>query len=89
MLRRCLAEGCTALTDKSRCATHRQDQRAKYKGDWPAHSRAEIAQHIMRYGYICPGWKTEPHASVDLTLDHDDIVLCRACNTRKRNLGDH
>ena len=31
---------------------------------------------------------TPAHASTDLTFDHSGIVLCRACNLRKKQVGD-
>ncbi len=88
MKRRCLADGCTILTDGARCIQHRREQRAKYSGDWPTISRQRITAHVIQHGYWCPGHEIEPHPSTDLTLDHaSDQVLCRACNTRSKNLG--
>lgn len=88
-LRRCLC-GCGQLVQGSRCRSSRTQQRQKYHGDWPIISRQAIAAHVATYGFWCPGWKTAPHKSTDLTTDHGppERVLCRSCNARKRNLGD-
>jgi hypothetical protein len=91
--------GCGAITGRSVCEqcdaarlrrsraadpqAHAQ-RMAKYRGSWPATSRAAIAAHVAAYGWWCPGWRVEPHASDDLTLDHQRGVMCRACNARKR-----
>ena len=90
MKRQCIAQGCTTLTDGSRCPLHRKAQRAKYSGGWQAHSKAAIAYHVQTVGWWCPGWAHPAHESHDLTLDHGppEMVLCRSCNSRKRNLGD-
>lgn len=60
--------------------------------------RAEAVQAwTLVYGYWCPGWRREPHPSTDLTADHihavaaggrEDgplAVLCRSCNSAKRD----
>jgi hypothetical protein len=57
-------------------------------GAWQNYSQTTIAEHVHQFGWWCPGWKTEAHDSTDLTVDHFVGVLCRACNTRKRNLND-
>ncbi len=63
---------------------------------WRKRSKRDIAAHVARYGWWCPGFGVPPHSSTDLTLDHTDplalggpllcptSVLCRGCNTRKR-----
>jgi len=68
----------------------RAPHRTKYAGDWTKESSDRVARHIATYGHICPGWKREAHPSQDLTTDHGPPpqVMCRGCNTRKRNLGD-
>lgn len=88
-LRRCLC-GCGQLVTGSRCTPSRTTIRAKYKGDWPQHSRQAIQAHVLQHGWICPGYHTHPaHESHDLVLDHPTgQVMCRAINTTKRNLGD-
>jgi hypothetical protein len=89
MMKRCLAEGCpTLVSSGSRCAQHRTEQRAKYSGAWQSISQTAIREHVALLGWWCPGWKTDAHDSTDLTLDHYVGVLCRGCNSRKRNLGD-
>lgn len=89
MRRLCLC-GCGRLVEGSRCDSSRAAQRQKYQGTWPAHSKAAIARHIQSVGYWCPGYAHPAHESHDLTLDHGppEQVMCRACNSRKRNLGD-
>lgn len=60
------------------------------------HRRATAVQaHVAAHGYWCPGWRTPPHPSQDLTADHPVEVarggaetqpletLCRSCNGRK------
>jgi 5-methylcytosine-specific restriction enzyme A len=60
--------------------------------------RAEaVAAWIATHGHWCPGWRREPHPSTDLTADHvvafannrnensQLAVLCRSCNSRKRD----
>ena len=91
--------GCGAIIERGRCsacdAARLRRKRAadpqahaermkKYRGSWPAISRAAIAAHVAVHGWICPGWRVESHASNDLTLDHQRGVLCRGCNARKR-----
>ncbi len=64
--------------------------------EWRKRSKRDIAAHVARYGWWCPGFGVPPHPSTDLTNDHTDplalggkllgptTVLCRGCNTRKR-----
>ena len=71
----------------------------------PAYARPEwrqfrarvIAEHIRRFGPMCPGYgNRSPHPSNDLTVDHpialarggeliqaDAKVYCRSCNSAK------
>ena len=61
-------------------------------------SRTARREHVKLSGWTCPGYGRAPHPSRDLTLDHPDPlarggaivqhrrpVLCRGCNTRRRN----
>lgn len=107
--RPCLVCG-TLTRNASRCDTHqaewqhRQDQirgsahQRGYTSEWRRTAQAAVTKHRAQYGDWCPGWKTQPHPSKDLTADHvrpkslggtdspDNIaVLCRSCNSRKHN----
>lgn len=57
-----------------------------------------MAGHLAVYGAVCPGYNVPGHPSTDLTVDHivpkarggtdsvDNLtVLCRACNSRKKD----
>ena len=66
-----------------------------YTNAWLRLSRALVAAHVARFGWVCPGWQRPPHPSHDLTADHrvplarggsvaDGVdVLCRSCNGAK------
>jgi hypothetical protein len=85
---RCLGCGQVAILSRSRCDTCRRTKRnTRYPNTWPTQSRDAIATHVATHGHVCPGYHQDPHPSTDLTLDHEVGVLCRACNTRKRNTG--
>lgn len=69
-----------------------------YDYRWTTISTAVLKEHRDRYGDVCPGWQREAHPATDLTVDHvipksagggDDRanlqVLCRSCNSSKRN----
>lgn len=78
--------GCPhpATAGGSRCVAHERERqavrnaspkRAKYKGDWPAFSRAQ--RKAQPYCHICA-------AVDDLTVGHDTWQTeCRSCNSRK------
>lgn len=88
--RRCIVTGCSQfVVNGSRCRAHRAQQRAKYKGDWPARSRAAIAIYRATHGDVCPGWRRDPHPidPADWTTDHEAGPMCRACNSRKKAMG--
>ena len=95
--------GCGVPTmNGSRCvACNRGFQRAtrnpaRDRPEWRKRSKRDIAEHVARHGWWCPGFGVTAHASSDLTLDHvqplalggellgETQVLCRGCNTRKR-----
>lgn len=52
---------------------------------------------VQRNGWVCPGWRREPHPAQDLTADHVDplglggpqsgvlAVLCKPCNSAKKD----
>ncbi|MBN1629925.1 MAG: HNH endonuclease [Thermoleophilia bacterium] len=56
-----------------------------------------VAAWVGVHGWVCPGYRRDPHPSMDLTADHiipivaggDPLgpmqVLCRSCNARKGN----
>jgi hypothetical protein len=62
-----------------------------------ARRKATVDAWVQRHGPLCPGYDVAAHPSEDLTSDHvipvaaggrEDgplTVLCRACNTRKRD----
>ena len=64
---------------------------------WRTRRAAAVAAWREEVGDICPGYNRKPHASSDLTADHitprskgghEDgplAILCRSCNSRKRN----
>lgn len=67
--------------------------------DWGERQRraAVVRAWRRRYGDWCPGWQVDPHPHADLCADHLDpvgaggaedgplSVLCRPCNSRKRD----
>lgn len=94
ILRECLAAGCRELIplSMSRCPVHeRARERVRgtpsargYGKQWQRRSLRERAEHP---------WCTLCGSTEDLTLDHvingvadQTMVLCRSCNTTKRNL---
>ncbi|MFI6117466.1 HNH endonuclease [Kitasatospora sp. NPDC051164] len=69
-----------------------------YDSKWQRVARAAVALHRAEHGDWCPGWGVPAHASTDLTADHrvplarggtsepeNVCVLCRSCNSRKRD----
>lgn len=73
--------------------------RAALHNDWGERQRraATVRAWIEEYGYWCPGYQVPAHAADVLTADHivavgaggpEDgplTVLCRSCNSRKRD----
>lgn len=57
--------------------------------------KAAVDAWVQAHGWVCPGWRRDPHPSTDLTADHvvavasggnplgPFAVLCRSCNSRK------
>ncbi|MEV6046048.1 HNH endonuclease [Streptomyces xanthochromogenes] len=69
-----------------------------YGSAWRTVRDTAVANHRAVYGDWCPGWNVPAHTADDLTGDHikpksrggtntpDNVaVLCRACNSRKRD----
>lgn len=85
--RRCLGRCGRTVVGRSRCPQCSSLIRLKYSGDWEARARAAVAAHRAAHGDLCPGWERVAHPATDLVLDHHVGVLCRSCNTTKRNRG--
>lgn len=91
--RPCLDCGQPHVRARGRCADCEAEFRAHYAGDWTATSKRIRTEHVATHGQVCPGWKRPAHTATDLTVDHVVAgslsggvqVLCRSCNTRKRN----
>lgn len=97
--RPCIVQGCSSLArGKPRCPAHEKEHQARrnqvrphYQGEWPALAKATVQAHILKFGYVCPGWGDTPsHPATDLCCDHITArdpshlqVLCRSCNSRK------
>jgi 5-methylcytosine-specific restriction endonuclease McrA len=58
--------------------------------------RQVVVDHIKRHGYVCPGWRRQPHPAGRFAADHivpliagggDTLAnlraLCTSCNSRK------
>lgn len=72
-------------------------QRTYDTAAWRRLRRAVVSEWVASNGWECPGWRTPPHASRDLTADHvvplvhggaplsraNVAVLCRPCQGRK------
>jgi 5-methylcytosine-specific restriction endonuclease McrA len=71
---------CGALSDESRCPTHRRarDQaRGRgsaaargYDGRYRRLRKEAIRLHIERYGRVCPGYRVPPHTCERFSVDH-------------------
>ncbi len=108
-LKMCL--DCGALSDQSRCPEHRRARdQARNRGSAAARGydgryrrlRAQaIAQHIARYGHVCPGYDRLPHTAEKFSIDHvvplsmgglnelsNFQVICLGCNQRKGRATD-
>lgn len=69
-----------------------------YTQAWRTLAAQTVANHRAQWGDWCPGWQTPGHPAADLTADHvvpkarggtdhpsNLQVLCRGCNSRKRD----
>lgn len=96
---------CGRPTGKqTRCPDHPAPRKTQVKantterGLGSAHKRKSKqvrAEHVRRFGWICPGYNRPPHYSTDLTADHVTprakggttespyVVLCRSCNSSR------
>lgn len=97
MSRTCL--GCGRVTRHgSRCARCSPKPTAQARKADRAHRTEAVRQWLLRLGPWCPGWQRDGHwvEPGDLTADHDPpgvpvadwrdlAVLCRSCNSRKRD----
>lgn len=91
-LRRCL--GCGSPTrNGSRCRSCQLAHKAVRNADAPA-AAAAVDAHRAALGDWCPGYGRPGHHATDLTAEHStpisrggvvDGVLCRSCNSRKRD----
>ena len=72
--------------------------RRGYTRRWRAIVRDALEVHVRLNGWTCPGYGIPGHYSADLTGDHElpvsrgglttrtnTQILCRACNSRKRD----
>lgn len=100
--------GCGGLTSSPSKRGYCPECQASYEQSRPARGvydtarwrrvrRRVLHRHVTTNGWWCPGYKTPPHLSRDLTVDHgaplaqggdpyDEAqlhVLCRSCNGRK------
>lgn len=101
-LKACLI--CLKPTKNSRCEIHELPKplRKNFGSRKQSHSERKAKeqakkQWIATYGYLCAGYKRDPHPAKDLTVDHYKakvlggnplgpfIILCRSCNSRKGN----
>lgn len=104
-MRVCRVHGCPEIQAASLCREHagerdthqRRTTPTKVTRDWPERKRRAqaVADHIVEYGYQCPGIGRPPHAATDLTANHLTPiarggdprgplgVACRSCNSRQ------
>jgi 5-methylcytosine-specific restriction protein A len=91
-------DGCSAKWSAVNNARRGSSSARGYGAKWRAMRAAVIAEHVALYGAVCPGYGVPGHVSDDLTLDHiipkvrggtDERsnlgVLCRQCNSRKKD----
>jgi 5-methylcytosine-specific restriction protein A len=89
---------CAAEYQAQRDAQRGSASARGYTSTYRRTARAVISDHLTKHGARCPGWGVPGHASTDLTVDHvvplsaggthdraNLRVLCRACNSRKRD----
>jgi 5-methylcytosine-specific restriction protein A len=80
--------------DRQRGSAHSRGYTQQYR----VLARQVLSEYRASNGERCPGWQVPPHGSADLTVDHviplarggthdrsNLAVLCRRCNSRKRD----
>jgi 5-methylcytosine-specific restriction protein A len=83
-----------AVRERQRGSAHKRGYTSKYR----VVASSVIAEYRARHGEWCPGHGVPAHAASDLTVDHiiplahggtperaNLRVLCRGCNSRKRD----
>lgn len=83
-----------AVRNAQRGSAHQRGYTSRYR----SLARTVVAEHVRLHGHACPGWQVPAHESSDLTVDHiiplarggthdrsNMRVLCRGCNSRKRD----
>lgn len=98
----CAEPGCPRLTDTTRCPDHtrdRQQHRDQQRGRTAARGYDAAWQRRSRDAITSQLWCSVCGATADLTTDHvlplkhggttdgPVQVLCRRCNSRKRDRG--
>lgn len=82
-----------ARPSQSRCGACSAAVRRRRNLDAPA-AKAAVSAHRATVGDWCPGYGRPAHQATDLTAEHStpisrggvvDGVLCRSCNSRKRD----
>ena len=89
---------CGELLPSGKRHDHRnRGKRPTDTARWKRRSRRDIAEHRALHGDWCAGWRRPSHHASDLTDDHLDPlngggdpfgatrVLCRSCNSAKRD----
>jgi 5-methylcytosine-specific restriction endonuclease McrA len=98
--RPCIIGAChhLATPGQARCPYHQQlfdrQARAHLTGPWRRRSEAIRRDWVAEHGALCVGYQRDAHTVNvgDLTVDHvvarsDEqlAVLCRSCNSRKKD----
>lgn len=89
---------CQSAYQRQRDAARGTASRRGYTSQWRKVSQAAIAAHRAELGDWCPGYNVPGHSASDLTADHhipkarggtdaqeNVTVLCRGCNSRKKD----
>ena len=95
-LSRCLV--CQRRYERDRDEARGSASARGYGYRWRRLAARILAEYRAAYGNVCPGWMRESHRAEVLTVDHivpraaggtDERsnlqVLCRACNSSKRD----
>ncbi len=92
-LRQCL--DCGVWSSTSRCPRCKRRRKARRNADRRVAADV-VAAWRAEHGDWCPGWRRPGHAASDLTAEHgaNEVgsgkvagVLCRSCNSAKRDRG--